>query len=310
MRRIGLIALVLVSVTALSGAMASTSMARTCVRAEVPRTGSWADSLCTKAQAEGEYVKIQHLVTNLGAGQWCAEVEQNEKGTFKDAACTLVGEPKPYTKVWLYQHWQRNGELLAQGETKQIKLQVKGTAILSAPNLNSLTIECTNSASVGSTIESQGKDRSGQGKGRISYEKCKTNITECKVAEPILTNQIKSHLALSETTVQGKLVRPVEVFEPTETNDKFVELKLSGSGCGLIAGSQAVEGNVAAEIAPEGAEVSEGLLNFPKTAIKTVYNEQAEVPVGLKVAASSTISTFSAAYGAQLASGEAFGVGG
>jgi hypothetical protein len=307
MRRIGLIALVLVSVTALSGAMTSTAMAKTCVRVEIPHTGSWADSLCTKAQAAGEYVKIQHLVTYLGLGQWCAEVEQNEKGTYKDPECNEESAAGRYIRVHPYQHWQKNGELLAQGTKLPIKLQLKGVAVLSAPSVP-FKVECNSSISEGSTLESQGKDHSDQGKGRLVFTSCKTSIKECKVAEPIMTVPTKAHLGLSEKTTQGKIVRPVVVFTPTAESKVFTELKFPTTGCGVFEGKEPVDGDVAAEIAPEGAEVNEGLLNFPETPIKEVYNEQGKEK--LELALGGIESIFSAAYGARLESGEAFGVGG
>jgi hypothetical protein len=311
MKRIGLIVLTLVAASALSGAMASTSQAVGCVRVAVAGTGEWTNSICNEnVTGQGkEWIRIINLtVHEINTPFWCAKTEPN-KGQFQLENCTGGTAPLNYVRTYGYQFWQRRGETVGQGLVIPLKLQLKGTATLSAPELNKLTIECTSSASEGSDIEGQGKARSGQDKGALTFKGCKTNIKECKVAEPITTNPTKSRLALSETTAQGKAIRDVDVFEPTE-GTTFVELKLSGTGCGVIAGGQKIKGSVAAEIGPENAEVKEGLLSFPATAIKEVYNEQGKEKVGLTIGASSVPTAFSAVYGSQLESGEAFGVGG
>lgn len=201
--------------------------------------------------------------------------------------------------------WQIEGPVLEKG-AKQIKLQLKGKAKLAVPKAE-LEIFCKSSVSEGSSIEGQG-ELQGQDKGRITYKGCETNKKECTVAEPITTNQTKSYLAVSESNA-AKEARPVDVFEP-EKGKVFVELKLTGAGCGVLAGKAPVDGNVAAELSPEGREVKEGLMNFPTETIKTIELPEGEATLGLKVGETGLESTFSAAYGAQLEKGEKFGVGG
>jgi hypothetical protein len=222
-------------------------------------------------------------------------------------ACTEPGAGG-FTTVKLKARWTVAGEPLETG-SKAIKLQIKGIAKLSAPTLGTgLIVECSKSASEGSDIEGRGT-QSSQDKGRISYSTCKTNVKECNVAEPITTRQTKSHLALTESN-QTKTLRAVDVFEPTSGNT-FTELKLSGTGCGLLAGNQPIDGSVGAELRPEeGEEVKEGQLIFPEEAIKNYFSENTETnEIKLTIGASNAPATFSAGYGAQLESGETFGNG-
>jgi hypothetical protein len=194
-------------------------------------------------------------------------------------------------------YWKVNGSKLVG--TKAINLQLKGTAVLAVPKIP-LTVECTNSRSELSAINSNGT-RQGQDKGQIKYTGC--TVTEsptkgCKVNEPITTNQTKSYLAIAESPT-----RIVDVFAP-EKLTVFVELVFTS--CGLIT-NEPVQGSVAAEVKPENTEVTEGDLQFPKPSIATVKKEGgASQPVELKVGG--IVSTFSAGYGAKLVSNEKFGV--
>jgi hypothetical protein len=308
MKRVRLIVLALAAVCALSGMTASASMAVECEQVAEAGTGNWRNSICTLAAPPGEYIKINRLVTNLGGGEWCAETTEANTGNYTDSSCKTKGVGN-FIKIRLRQRWQVNEAEPSANQT--IKLQLKGTAALSVPSLE-LRITCTNSASENSTIEGQGKNHSGADKGSITYTKCnvpKPAGDECEVVEPIKTNQTKSHLAVSENN-QAKVARPVDVFEPTE-GKIFTQLKIKGPAkCpATVKGSFNVTGSVAAEIGPEGAEVKEGDLQFPEEAIKIVKTENGEAKVGLAFGVS-TESTFSAGYGAQLGSGEPFGVGG
>jgi hypothetical protein len=309
MRRIGIMMLALAATCVFSGAMASTSLAKTCEFVAVANSGEWTNSTCTvnNAGMSKEWIKVIRLTERIGQF-FCAEVALN-KGLFQLPNCTGGTAPLNYLKVEPLQFWQRAGERIGLGEKLPIKLQLKGTATLTAPNLNNLTIECKNSVSEGGAIEGQGKNHSGQDKGRITFSSCKTKPETCEVAEPIKTNQTKSHLAISESN-QAKIAQPVDVFAPT-IGKVFTELKISGSECPiLLKGTFPVDGSVAAEVLPEGAEVKEGDLQFPKTAISEVYGETEKEKIALTVGGSSNLSTFSAGYGTQLGSGEAFGVGG
>jgi hypothetical protein len=201
-------------------------------------------------------------------------------------------------------YWHVNGTKLGQGAIKQVKLQLKGKALLKATiGASTIEVECKNSISEGATIEGQGSIQ-GQDKGRLTYTQCTVlKPLGCIVAEPITTNQTKSHLAYSAETQK----KYVELFEPQQGN-KFVTLKFSPEKeCGVIFGAQPVSGTIAAEVSPIEEEGQEGLLLFPTTAIKHVVLEQQEKNnVGLTFAGVAT--TFSAGYGARLDTGEKWGV--
>jgi hypothetical protein len=184
------------------------------------------------------------------------------------------------------------GVKLAEGTVKQVKLQLKGKAVLVSTKLG-VEVECLNSVSEGATLENT--TTQGQGKGRVSYSSCKVLKPgqPCAVAEPITTKPLKSFLA-DETGTGSKNF--TEVFEPTE-NTTFVELKFSGSGCGLLIGSQPVKGSADAEVVPKEVNGQEGLLSFPGP--EKVKHLGTEVTVALTVATDP--STFTAAYGVRLA---------
>jgi hypothetical protein len=303
-RCIRFIALTLVSACVLSGTMASTSMARLCVKVEKANGGKWTNSICTEAKAgqAKEWVKIQKPTQYLGNDQWCAEVEKSEVSNYTDPGCQILGVGG-FIKIALRQHWQIKGEVLEKG-SRPVKLQLKGIAKLSLPSIP-LTFECRDSAVEDAAIEGQGKNRQGQDKGRIVYKECKTSLEGCSLAEPIVTNQIKSYLAVAEE--QTKVASAVDVFEP-EKGKLLAELKLKGPRCGVLEGTEPVDGSLVAEVLPENLEVKEGLFNFPEIAIDTVETESGEPKVGLTVGGLET--EVSAAYGAQLESGEKFGIGG
>jgi hypothetical protein len=297
MKRLGLFGLLLLILCVYSGTAASSSMAF-CVKTVEATAGNFKNAQCTEGGA-GNFVKIVALNTFLGNGQWCAETE-TEIGNFKNAACTEAGKGK-FIKVFAGPFWHVNNARLTSG-SKQIKLQMKGKAVLVSPKLE-LEVVCNSSISESSLIEGNGLSQ-GQDKGRVSYSSCKVakpNKAECTVTEPITTNFTKSYLV--EREAQQTIA---EVFEPTE-GKVFVNLTFSKGCPELIRGTQPVDGSAAAELAPKGTEVVEGLLNFPTTAITSVKHEGTEKTIGLTIGASANAATFSAAYGAKLSTGEIFG---
>lgn len=303
MKRVWLTVVALLATSALSGAAVSASPAAACVQVAEPGIGNWRNSTCTLAAPPGEYIKIKKLIV-IKAGIWCAEATEANTGNWTDSACTTKGKGN-FIRVHQIQRWQVKG---AEPSAKQpIKLQLKGKIKLAIPT-EEFEILCKGSTSEGSSIEAQGKNHSGQGKGRFTYKGCETNKTECNVAEPITLNQIKSYLGVSENNAE-KSARAIDVFEP-EKGKVLTELKIKGFGCGVLAGTIPVDGSLTAEVGPEEAEVKEGLWNFPSEAIKIVKTENGENTVGIKFGGTGLESTFSADYGAQLESGEAFGVGG
>lgn len=194
--------------------------------------------------------------------------------------------------------WRVSGTRLGQGVIKQIKLQLKGGAVLETPEAG-LTIECKNGVSEGSTIEGRG-EKQGQGKGRIAFTQCAVTLpaTGCGVVEPIITNPTKSYLANIET--QPKIA---EVFEPGQ-GTVFATVTITGAKC-LQAGAVNVTGSAAAWIIPPNAENQEDLLVFPKPAIASVKHEGVVTAVALK--ALNLPTSFSAAFGQRLATNALFG---
>jgi hypothetical protein len=200
-------------------------------------------------------------------------------------------------------YWHVNGSKLGQGVKKQIKLQNKGavffqwTASLS-PVVN---IECKNSIAEGGAIEGNGNNQ-GQDKGSFKFSQCKPippSEPTCKVSEPIITKQLKSHLV----TYKGMQSKYADLFEPQE-GSVFMIMKTTECGLG-VSGEREVIGDVAAEVMPTEAEAQEGLLSFPEPAITTVFLEQQEKNIGLTPP---TSFHFKATYGSRLESGERFGV--
>jgi hypothetical protein len=199
-------------------------------------------------------------------------------------------------------YWRVNGTRLAQGASKQVKLQSKGVTVLKGEALGAtVEIECHNSYSEGAAIEGQGNFQ-GQDKGRVVFEQCTVGGTAgcTAVAEPIKTNQIKSYLAYDPNNKQQKFI---DVFEPQQ-GSTFVVLRLSG---GVFCPAEAaVAGAAAAEIIPIEKENQEGLLNFPIKPITKIEHEQQVRTIGLKFANEPAV--FSGAYGARLQTNEKWGV--
>jgi len=309
MKRVALLILALAAMSVVCGAGASSSMAQFCRRVEIPpeleNAGKWSNATCTQ-KAEGQpknWITIQGFTAYLGQGQFCAEVEEPNTGHFNNALCTLTGANSNFIRVLPRPVWFVGGEQLKQG-TKQIKLQIKGSAILKSSTLG-IEISCKGSGSEGATIEGNGIGQ-GQGKGRVTYSQCSVlkpvgKEGTCEVAQPITTNQLKTYLATAN--VQSKIV---SVFEPT-VGKVFVELKFS-KPCGeaLSSSPVGVTGNVAGEDIPSESEGQEGLVAFPATAISKVTNEGQEKV--LKLETIGNVSTFTGAYSARLQGNERFAV--
>jgi hypothetical protein len=299
MKRIGLLGLLLLAMCAFGGVTASSSMAACLVDAE-PGKGDFTNSECTTKGA-GEWIWVKQEKQYLGNGIWCAETTFAGEGDYEDPQCQKPKVAGNFAKVYQGPYWHANGVKL-EGK-RQIKLQLKGKAVLAAPTLGTtgLEVSCNESHSEGGTIESNGLSQ-GQDKGQISYSSCTVlkPVSGCTVAEPIVTKPTKSYLAINA----GGQQKIVDVFEPTE-GTKFVELHFIGAGCGVIAGFQPVAGSVYAELIPRQGEVQEGLLNFPTSPVEKVKHEGIEKTIELTTAGAK--ATFSGAYGARLATNEPFG---
>jgi hypothetical protein len=187
--------------------------------------------------------------------------------------------------------WHRNGSKLTQGSVG-VTGQNKGNLSLSSKiGTTPITITCTASASVG-TIDGQGPTLQGQGKGKVKYTGCKTNVANCGISETlpekpptgnITTGQLKIHLATG--TVQGT-EQIVALLEPSPSEQtaekvftKFAIVK-EASAC-LLEGLYKVSGSVVAQLSPQEAESQEGSLFFPEPAITTITHEGQTVHPGL-----------------------------
>lgn len=210
--------------------------------------------------------------------------------------------------------WHVNGSKLAQ-ERKQLKLQSKGSAVLSGKLIGlNVTVTCKNSISEGASIEGSGVQKPGQDKGRLYFSTCEMKVegsTACKVVEPIVTNQTKSRLVTyKNATGQSKYA---DLFEPQQgPTATFVTLKVEGATCPAV-GEFPVTGTQVAEVQPKEQETQEGLLNFPATPITTVFwfgNEQITQPEEVKTGLlfGGVEAKFLAAYGARLDAGGTYGV--
>jgi len=231
---------------------------------------------------------------------WCAETTGANEANYTESKCTTKGVGS-FIKVYQGQVWHANGSQLKQG-TKQIKLQLKGTAVLEAETAGEhFKIICTTSISEGAAIEGNGI-RQGQGKGVLKFLQCHTSIGTCIVGEPIKTSQTKSYLAASKETQ----THIVDVFEPTQ-GTSYAEISLSGK-CGVIpVGVNKVTGSMAAGLIPAEKEGQEGLMVFPEKPITSIKHEG--TPVTLPRLKFSSINlTFSALYGARLSTIETYGV--
>jgi hypothetical protein len=204
-------------------------------------------------------------------------------------------------------YWRVGGTRLGQGEIKQLKLQLKGQAVLKGERGGAkVVIECKNSYSEGATIEGQGNFQ-GQDKGRVTYEQCTVREPkECELSTPqIKTNQTKSYLAYNGTKPEIKQQKFVDVFEPQQ-GTKFVVLLFKGGCVVNLTHEVVVTGAVAAEVIPIEREGQEGQLVFPETPITTIVHEGQERKIELEFAGISAV--FSAAYGARLVDNQPWGV--
>ena len=186
---------------------------------------------------------------------------------------------------------------VSKSGTRQIKLQLKGSAVLKAPAA-SLELECKGGISEGETIEGNGGSQ-GQAKGRLSFSSCKVlKPTGCVVVEPVVTNPNKAYLAAA-----GTQTGIVEVFEPGQGT---VLASIRFSKC-IFFKEVGLVGSIAAEPLPARMEEQESLLVFPTEAITTIKHEGVEKTLKLEVIGSA--ATFSGAYGMRLATfPEKFGV--
>jgi hypothetical protein len=195
--------------------------------------------------------------------------------------------------------WHVNGSKLES--TRQVKLQSKGPIFVKTGA--TLEIFCRNSISEGATIE--GGAAQGQAKGRLNFSSCKVPVPateKCVVAGgQIKTNPLKSYMATAATQTGV-----VAVFEPGQGSVLTAFFLENGPGGTCPFKEIGYSGSIVAEILPTGAEQQESLLLFPTTAILKVKHEGKEVTLpGLKTVG--IVSTFSAAYGSRLATGERWG---
>lgn len=197
-------------------------------------------------------------------------------------------------------YWHVNGKKLGQGETRQVKLQMKGTGVISVKISEGveLGIECKTGLTEGATIAGQGKLQ-GQGKARFTFTQCRLVKPQeaCTIEEPVTTSQLKYQLGINPNNKQQKFV---ELFVPKENH--FLVIKFVPSSCVLK--EITIDGSVAAEVMPTEKEGQEALLSFPAKPITEVLLEQQVAEPSLDGGA----VTLGAFFGARLATGEPWGV--
>jgi hypothetical protein len=196
--------------------------------------------------------------------------------------------------------WKVNGSTLKVGQKSPIKLTAGATELKGKAVGVEVVINCGSSTVQNAYIEGNGTGAGQDGAKAIVYEKCTVKNAGCKVAEPITTSQIKSHLVRYEEKKIGNLIEPTQ-------GELFVEVKIeskTGEKCS-IANTYPIKGATVAEVKPEGVEAVVGELSFPTAAITKVKLEGTERTVGLKLGTEA--AAFSGKYEAQLESGLKYG---
>jgi hypothetical protein len=210
--------------------------------------------------------------------------------------------------------WKVNGQKLGAQVKKQIKLTAAESKLKGEVAGFPTTIACTSVVVENGYIEGS-KTGAGQGGATgMVFKNCTvTEITNCKVEEPIVTHQIKEHL-VTYGEGQGKIGA---IFEPSQGTE-FVSLKFLSKSetekCALNGQVFPVKGSVAGETIALGQEQKQeplesviGSLVLPSARIKKVKLEGQEKTVELNIG-SNPAATFATKFGAQLVLAEPFGV--
>lgn len=303
MRQIKPFVLALAAVCALLwiGASSATA-AQQCSRVAEPGTGNFNTRNCSGTPAAGgSYIRVNEPGMAQASGIWCTQTVEPNTGNFLDNLCSNRGIGS-FIRVYDRPAWWHGGAPLES--TRQITLQLKGKAALEGKiALMAVKIECSKGESEGATIEAGGLNQ-GQDKGRIKFATCELSgipKSKCVVEEPITTVQTKS--VLGNTTGQAKYV---DLYMPQQ-GTTFANIKITkGVESCALAGEFPVKGTAAALLIPGEAEVQEGLVVFPTTAVGKVLLAEQEVEP--KLTLGTEAAKFSASFSAKLATGESYGV--
>jgi hypothetical protein len=171
-------------------------------------------------------------------------------------------------------YWTINGTRLVQGATKYVSAKTYKEGEL-AIEAGSKKLKCAKAKVpfVGSVLLGSSAGEPGTSSETFEYSGCKVegNGTECKVKEPIVTNQLRSELA--ENSEENTLVE----LKPV-TGVTFATLTFEGGSC--VIKEAKVTGSVAAEVLTttekkikmptEHITGESWLYRFPTTAIKSV----------------------------------------
>jgi hypothetical protein len=212
-------------------AIASASASAGCYKVAVAGTGHWKNPICTEVGPPNEYVKAT-LVTRLGPGVWCAQVDAGEPSTFSDNKCTAgkvgtgefikvmvpvctpteeggdyavcvrsspTGTPKEY-----------EGELT--NDNHAVSSVLKGTVLGFATELTGTT----------AVAKLQAED-SGKSKGEITF----TNITVVKPAKCIVKEPVVAKFTDQLATPPAALT---DLFTGSGTEETFTEIEFKNKG--------------------------------------------------------------------------------
>ncbi len=203
--------------------------------------------------------------------------------------------------------WHVNGAPLKTG-SKAITATA-GVAELKATVLGlSVTIACEAAKAENASIVGNGTGQGQDVAKAITFEKCSVSPKTCALTEgTIKTVEIKSHLVIFTNSLKEERIG--DLIEPT-AGTEFTTIHLKNNGteeCPFATSPFPVKGKVAAEVKPEGTELTVGELAFPTVPITKVKLEGNEVTVGLEIGNSSNKASFSASFATKLLSGEKFG---
>jgi hypothetical protein len=134
-------------------------------------------------------------------------------------------------------------------------------------------------------------------------------IAECKVSATIKTEPVTNTLWYHTTNVGKTRTATEQVLFTPKTGTVFAKITITGNGCGFLEGTFKMEGNVAAEPAPQNTEVTVGTLTFPTEQQKHVWQPKGspeETQVELKFLG--TEADFVAEAEIKLVNAEKFGI--
>jgi hypothetical protein len=276
-KRISLMGLAIVAVSALSGFTATSALANIrCRRVQINGTGTFQDPQCMDLLMMGNYILVTENQVSLGNGVACAEVAEEKTGTFSNSKCEGKEEKGgKYIKIfapspgWHFRAKGGTGEGEEIQENSPESFNGEGGEQILKGILAGDTVEIT-SKSVQAKGIIYNNSFQGQIKVLLIYHEPKLVtpvLKECEVKIGT-NNEVKSegHLAWKwngtkaqlEVKPQTKEQKPDIIFTPApiKANEKklpegtFTTITLKGSGCGLLASTSEVKGSQSSILTP------------------------------------------------------------